>query len=48
MRKVTAAEVSTPVFATPPLSLRRTVTVALPEALGVGLKLKVPVAEIVG
>src|SRR5438874_2470455 len=48
MVKVTAAEVSTPPLAVPPLERRIAVTVAVPFALGAGVKLSTPVAEIDG
>src|SRR5437667_25447 len=48
MVKVTAVEVSTPPLAVPPLSESVTVAVALPFALGAGVKLSTPVAEIDG
>src|SRR4051794_40398440 len=48
MTNVTGAEVSAPPLAVPPLSCRRTVTVALPLASGAGVKLNTPVGLTVG
>src|SRR5947208_3128549 len=48
MVKVCGADVSTPPFAVPPLSCKRTVTVALPLALGAVVYVKAPVALMLG
>src|SRR5437868_5285622 len=45
MVNVCEAEVSTPAWAVPPSSLRKTVTVAVPFAFGAGVKLSTPAAE---
>jgi hypothetical protein len=47
-RKVWAAEVSWPPWVVPPLSCRRTVIVAVPWALGAGVKVSVPSGAIAG
>src|SRR5262245_37644601 len=46
--KVCAGDVSLPLLAVPPLSCRRTVTVAEPLALVAGVNVRVPLAAIAG
>src|SRR5205085_157648 len=48
MVNVWVAEVSTPPFAVPPLSVRNTLIVAVPLAFGAGVNVRTPLAETVG